>query len=121
MLRIIVCVFLIVFAFPLYGARVLEIPYVKFEIAENWKCRSFGPYWGCHHRFSKGEKPAFIIVMGQLKPGTDTESIYDRTFGYKNSSKSAPITVNRHTWWEVFNQSGFASYTVRSVCGDSVL
>ena len=118
MFRIVIYVFLIAIAFPLHGKRILDIPYVQFEIGQDWKCRAFGPYWVCHHRFSDNKKPAIIMVTGRLRSSSDTESIYGQMFGYKPSSRPSPVTINRHTWFENFdNQGGFSGRTISRYVG----
>ena len=118
MFRIIICVFLILIAFPLYGQRILDIPYVQFEISENWRCKSFGPHWVCDHRFSDAEKPAMIVVTGHLKNTSDTENVYSQMFGNEQLSSATPVTINRQTWMEVFeNQSGGAGSAISRYVG----
>ena len=122
----IIPVFLLLFSLPLYGKRRwLETPYVKFDIGENWTCKSFGVSWLCHHYLQKGKNPAIIIATASEGSGSDKPELYIKVFRQIQTvslekSRIQTIKVRKHPWIDSFQGDGFVpdmfSRYVATVC-----
>ena len=119
----IIPVFLLFFSLSSHGKRRwLETPYVRFDIGENWTCKSFGVNWICYHHFEKGKNPAVIIVMAGEGKSSDIPELYMKVFRQIHLEKGRiqTIKVHRHPWVESFQRNSFIpnmfSRRVATVC-----
>ena len=114
---------LLFFSLSSYGKRRwLETPYVRFDIGENWTCKSFGVSWLCHHYLQKGKNPAIIIATANEGKSLDTPELYIKVFKQIHLEKGRvqKIKVRRHPWIDSFQKDGFVpnmfSRYVATVC-----
>ena len=101
----IVPIFLMLFAFPLYGKKIFRSPYVSFDIGNNWVCKSFGVDWVCHHYLYKEAKPSLMLITAKEGKSSDNLNLYTQAFNKNQTASSKKIhtnkiSVNRHAWIE---------------------